>query len=675
MPTGDLPQGMYTPISQNISDSDSEEEIHIRQINHHAAAAAAATMANMNRYTDSCDLIRGARNETISDMSYGNNQYGHYYTSDGEDNNKAYDRSNHYHHNSDADNVAILNSSTKIKHGLTMSPLRKFCFIVSIFVCILTLVLFIWVIPCSDGQSCPAKTDRIQTHNWLRKYERLEMKGAINVVPGLRGRSKNLIFMYRGDTVLPGTTNNVKQNGIISLIGSAGQVAWYDQMADEPSVIDCSLIDVDKNGEYDCLVLDEAGHIGCLNPLSGQWYWHVADKTANNPVPLGFPLILPDIDRDGVRDLLVAYASGASDTYNTLKFISGATGQMIGRKYTVDKCSYINKFKLEQLDVKFNCINNETDQEMTMSLLELCNGAGITQATILATQWRNTPTISQHKFYGQRKDTLYQKNIYPLKGKRLIVENNGLCPDACNMTITLEEDVKNPQVYRNFTSTRMYGMVPSLLSFNNAEFNSKTPVNGFVLKFWEWGTNETFLMNGHKSSEQKPPTNSKEFNKFSNILRKKRAWNPVQPNSRHNKIETDTEKKSNMHQSSGGSDGGSKAGIGIVTSRMRLIKETVVLIIFNSTDIRIENTSQSNIIQFCVNDNRMELICQPDLNYQENSVLVADLDQDGSQELVSYYSTFVETEAEQNKWKLMTYVQLLRLESELPKLYAVDEKK
>lgn len=83
--------------------------------------------------------------------------------------------------------------------------------------------------------------------------------------------------------------------------------------------------------------------------------------------------------------------------------------------------------------------------------------------------------------------------------------------------------------------------------------------------------------------------------------------------------------------------------------------------------------SQSNIVQFCRSGKRSDM-CQPDLNYQENSVLITDLDQDGSQELVSYYSTFVEMENEPNKWKLMTYVQLLRLESELPKLYALDEK-
>lgn len=108
-----------------------------------------------------------------------------------------------------------------------MSALRKTCFITSICICILTVVLFVWILPCSESQSCPAKAERIHTHNWLRSYERVEFKGTINVVSGIRGRSKNLVFMYRHSRFYnnDGTfsTASTKQNGIISLVGSSGQ--------------------------------------------------------------------------------------------------------------------------------------------------------------------------------------------------------------------------------------------------------------------------------------------------------------------------------------------------------------------------------------------------------------------------------------------------------------------
>ena len=93
--------------------------------------------------------------------------------------------------------------------------------------------------------------------------------------------------------------------------------------------------------------------------------------------------------------------------------------------------------------------------------------------------------------------------------------------------------------------------------------------------------------------------------------------------------------------------------------------------------MKAENTSQSNIIQFCQNPiDSSETICQPDLKYQDNSLIIADIDNDGSKELVSFYSTFVDDNQENNiinsRWKLKSFVQLFKLETELPKLYRSD---
>lgn len=659
MPNGELPQGMYTPIPQNMTDSESEEEefhlqSHVRssiKLKYATAQAnSVGTAVNCNRYTDH----ERVHIDSMPDVRYANNYLGNHTDAP----------SNHFHGLNDADNVAILN--TNLRKGQPMTSMRKFCFVLSLFVCILTVLLFVWVLPCSNSSMCPAPSDRIQTHNWLRNYERIELKGTINVVRGVRGHGMNLVFMYRGNKIFANDDDSnqslVKRNGIIALMGANGQVSWYDEMVNEPNIIDCTLIDVDANGEPDCLVIDEFGEIGALNPVSGQWLWHVAEKTSNDSDKLSFPLVLPDIDRDGIKDLLIACAID-NGTYNSLKLISGATGRAIGSSYTITKCSYIHKFQLDaNLKISFNCINNDTENRVTKPLTELYTlmfGHSINLETAAQVE------LSQHKFYGQRKDTISQRNIYSVSGKQLIVENNGVCPDACNVSVTLlDEQNDKPIVIRNFNGTHMYGMVPARLSFKKSSDPSKTPIHGFVIKFWEWGTNKTAdgarpttnHINGIKS-------NANEFNKFDGILRKKRAWNL--PNTKASPINKNNDEVISSVKFSVST---------MPAAHMRFIKETVVLIVFNSTDIRIENTSQSNIVQFCrAGDSKTE-VCQPDLNFQENSVLIADLDQDGSQELVSYYSTFVENENQRNKWKLMTYVQLLRLEAELPKLYAIDEK-
>lgn len=55
------------------------------------------------------------------------------------------------------------------------------------------------------------------------------------------------------------------------------------------------------------------------------------------------------------------------------------------------------------------------------------------------------------------------------------------------------------------------------------------------------------------------------------------------------------------------------------------------------------------------------------------SVLLTDLDQDGSHELISFSTTYLNYKdrilPSKETWKLVSKVRLIRLESELPKLY------
>ena len=156
------------------------------------------------------------------------------------------------------DDVAILE---KTPQKQKMSPLRRFCFILSIFICFLTIFLFLWVIPCPDQERL----------NWFHDYEKIELKGPINIA------HNNLIFMFRSikfsprnNEFLPKTDT---QTGILALMTDTGRVAYYLETVNEPISVNCNLIDADKDGEMDCLVLDDYHNIGCFVPVSGECFF------------------------------------------------------------------------------------------------------------------------------------------------------------------------------------------------------------------------------------------------------------------------------------------------------------------------------------------------------------------------------------------------------------------
>ena len=426
-------------------------------------------------------------------------------------------------------------------------------------------------------------------------------------------------FSSRGDRIFENAPEH--HNGILALMSSnGGRVSWYDKMSDEPSSIDCGILDVDGNGVPDCLVIDEYGQMGCINPVSGQWMWHISlyqdgsgnanivdsKKGARKAVDLlDFPLVLPDLDDDSVRDLLLV-TSLEQVHHNNFLFISGAHGRPIGKAYKLKSCEFIHKLQLDEggINLFFNCINNDTELTKILSLPELFKLA--TNRDVPEHQLKSKSPIEQHRFYGQRRSIQSQRNIYSNGVVDLVVENSGKCPFNCTMSVSFSDATANgTQPTTIIQGTHMYGMVPAVLP----KRKRGTALNsGFVIKFWEWLEDEG---------------DTKKINA-----------------SQSNNVTT-----------------ASDPGV------MRRIKEHVVLILFNGTSQKVINTSQSDIVQFC---DGISSLCQPDINFQENSVAVVDLfGNKNNPGLITFYSTFQMEEGKEgspNKWKLTTNVQQLRLE-------------
>jgi hypothetical protein len=102
-----------------------------------------------------------------------------------------------------------------------------------------------------------------------------ELKGGINVVAGVPGRGRNLVFLARGDIINAAQTDwdlrdfPASGGGLISLIGSTGEVAWYIHFSRTPHTMDCSLIDVTGDGAEDCIVVGTGKLLVAVNPIPG----------------------------------------------------------------------------------------------------------------------------------------------------------------------------------------------------------------------------------------------------------------------------------------------------------------------------------------------------------------------------------------------------------------------
>lgn len=624
-------QRIYTPLPQNITDSESEEELH----NSLSVKNQIQPLEHFQRKEKT--MKNGISFQHFPPSEEADDQNGYVLGMD-----------------CNTESVSILQDDKFPEH---MSILRKFFFILSIFVCFLTVVIFLWILPCSElGQCAASNKIKVKKSSWENPYHDIELKGGINVVDGAPGREKNLVLLFRGDVINPVHSEDVRSssdNGIILIVGNSGKVGWFIPQPRLPTDVDCTLIDVDRDGIKDCIVVGEEGLFATFNPITGTiiWYLHNHDDSNKLFDAVDFPIILMDIDGDGINDMLSSCTPYENNNHNALILVSGYRGSVIGTPLIISECMSINKLQIDKdRIISFTCKNNTSMSESlkVMTLAEIFKS--ITNKPFLP-KWDDWTVAKQHQIFGQRKETENQRNIYSVEGRKLIVENQGRCPKNCKVMVQLiDERSGKENISWEYNAARVYGMVPATLIFDNN--SSKNRIAGFVLKFWQWNV-------GPKN------TNRYDRNIDTSTYVFQKIFQNVEPEKSDAKHKRSIYNNKYMHNEN-------------IT--VNHLTERVVLVTFNATDIHIVNASQSDIIQMCYTD-KSDKVCQPDMSYQENSLLIADLDGDGSQELITYLTSFVCTERASLEeylsdvikcdveWKLKSTIRIVRLEAELPKLY------
>lgn len=554
------------------------------------------------------------------------------------------------------DRIQILDCENTRTYQEPMTQTRRLCFIASIVGTVLVVIVFL-LLPCESN--CVANTGFMKTRNWIKSYDKMEFKGDVNTLLQHDGsHPRNLVLMYRSDKIFP-DLSTIKKNkqktsgGVVTLAGNSGEVSWIQEMINEPRAIDCDLIDCDKSGTKDCLILDSVGQLSCLDG-NGHYIYKLFNPKATKPTRkdlLDFPLILPDLDADGVNEVVMGSANGKSNSTDLI-ILSGANGKLLTKE--TQNCSFVHKLQIDaDFVIKFICMKDDTEQQIFRNLTDLY--AKVSKTPLNLKRLEPVNRINQHKFYGQRSSTPSQTTITTVEDKQLDIENKGVWPRENKVSIKLTSTVNGvKKTLYEYNASRVYAKVPTTFSLKNSSRKGDN-IHGFVIKFWIW--------------------NGTEINYNLEKTRFRRSTN--------GRVRRSAEKRDLKAQRSNYTNQ-TYTGGSVYKTKVVYLKESIMLIVFNASNMKVENASQSNIVQFCQRTtgskdksaekkSDTDSICQPDLNYQENSILITDIDGDGSKELVSYYSTFINEnnsgDITADRWKLKTFIQLFKLETELPKLY------
>lgn len=438
--------GYYAPLKQILSDSESEDEHHKLE-------------TERIKPTDSCNNLdinsglQSSKNYSLSDMDEYNTNLNTI--------------------ESTMDNVSFLQSDLSNKMSLS----RRCAFVASIFVCIFTVVIFLWGIPCSDVGNCANGEWQDKTTSWELPYDDIELSGAVQVVDGAISNTKNLIFIYRGNHMRQTEKKSENVNGVLLIVGNSGKVGWYTRETRIPTEINCGLLDVNRDGQKDCLVSGSEGLLAALNPLSGTYYWYVHKhgNVFSNIASIDFPVLLKDMDRDKVNDLLTVATVYPSTVHNALIIISGSTGNIIGDPLIIDDCLSVKLLtEADPINITYICKNGTSEAVRVISypmlyrkMMKMDKPSSHPNASQNASKKVN---LSLKKNIGNTRE------IFTNGPGKLIVENSGECPNSCRVSLKLIlERNGTSNVSWEYSANHVYAMRPSSFAFANS-------IRGFVLK-------------------------------------------------------------------------------------------------------------------------------------------------------------------------------------------------
>lgn len=373
---------------------------------------------------------------------------------------------------------------------------RKQCCVVSLAGCLLLVGLFLWAAPCDEtSQTCQEVPSALanrhrRTTEWTKVYDNIALTSGLEVVDHPNSNTPLVVSGYTSD----------KSFGLLGFRPQDGEERWRRSLHSKPHKHDCNLVDVNVDGQADCLVVGEHGLLAAINPRNGDELWYL-----EHHIPLvnvSLPRRLPDLDGDGVSELVAACAvtfpSEISDDHIHIRtnfiLLSGRHGKVMGRPYLVETCTDIGAINVtSDLALQFDCTSHYGADQFEMSLEEFYNKATNEQLNMdqfgleSSSKGGRAAEYRQFDAIGEVHTETVKDNIHL---DWTLAKHQ--CPE-CGVTVKIWDGFAHRLLW-NHSWARAVAFEP--LSTRYETDRKDSPIEGFVFRLWEWHFNvgDTFTV-------------------------------------------------------------------------------------------------------------------------------------------------------------------------------------
>ncbi|KFQ43060.1 Protein ITFG3, partial [Nestor notabilis] len=207
-----------------------------------------------------------------------------------------------------------------------LSRWRTAAFFISLFLCLIIVFAFSFIIPCPERP--------VSERTWFRNYNHAAAYQFLAIQDANKDKVQDVIFAFKASNGSSSFNRSCLDEGlpspcafIAAVSGTNGRALWEGPAAEEVEWMECGIKQLGEAEAPGCLVVGKPVSLTAVDLHTGEIQWrHSSDFGANYTV-LTPVSVIPDVDSDGVQDLIIFTATG--DKIKT--FIhSGKNGKQIG---------------------------------------------------------------------------------------------------------------------------------------------------------------------------------------------------------------------------------------------------------------------------------------------------------------------------------------------------------
>ncbi|KFU88011.1 Protein ITFG3 [Chaetura pelagica] len=279
-----------------------------------------------------------------------------------------------------------------------LSRWRTAAFFISLFLCLIIVFAFSFIIPCPERP--------VSERTWFRNYDNAVAYKFLAIEDVNKDKVQDVIFAFKAGNGSSSFNTSCLDEGLPSpcaflaaVSGTNGRVLWERPAAQEVEWLECGIQQLGEAKAPGCLLVGKPEALTAVDLQTGEVQWRQSSDFGANYTILPPVAVIPDVDSDGVQDLIMFIATG-----NKVKtFIhSGKNGKQIGSPGSLD------------VDGKARYLR----QNLVSSYFLFYTGTVLSGIHAATGMERKLPSLEQ--------DPQWEKNIDPVTHRLALLSSGGI---------------------------------------------------------------------------------------------------------------------------------------------------------------------------------------------------------------------------------------------------------